>query len=182
VSGLARKMARARRQKVAVRRDVHLHNYVVPMPDPGAKAREIKRHERDVALATDRMAASDARVMAALAATGYNHPAVVALRARMDEHAVYDRGDPVAEGRRGWMSHPRGEPNRPDKGKRDGSCNRTACQDVLAGQLPRWSMSDHEHFTNGRLYYCQTCAEDFNKSDIRFGTPERCTVMPGDDE
>lgn len=98
----------------------------------------------------------------------------------MEPHAVYDRGNAAAESRRGWMTHPRGTPNRPDKGKRDGSCNRTACQDNLAGQ-PRWSMRDYMGGEDSRLYYCVTCKDDFTKSDRQFGEPIRCSIHPGDE-
>lgn len=60
-----------------------------------------------------------------------------------------------------------------DKGKRDGSCNRTACQAPLKGR-PQWYMREsaiHE----GRLYYCDACARDFNAWDRRSGDPKRCT-------
>lgn len=116
---------------------------------------------------------------------GYNSSPVVrarldALRQRMLEHAVYDPSpNPESEGRRGWMTHPAGEPNRPDKGLRDGSCNRTACQDVLAGQ-PRWSMVDYA-VKDGRLYYCATCARDFNMDNRRHREPERCAIREGDE-
>lgn len=48
-----------------------------------------------------------------------------------------------------------------DKGLRDGSCNRTACQVPLAGQ-PRWSMPNYT--AGGRLYYCQRCVDLFHES------------------
>jgi hypothetical protein len=93
------------------------------------------------------------------------------VRERMYPHARYDRG---------WMSHPRGEPNREDKGQRDGSCNRTACQDNLAG-FERWSMHNIGYTEGNRLYYCRTCAVDFNQSDRQFGEPVRCSIYPGDE-
>lgn len=63
------------------------------------------------------------------------------------------------------------------KGKRDGNCNRTACQRSLAG-MPRWSM--HDHMTGGRLYYCQRCVDLFHESDRQFREPLRCTIIEGD--
>jgi hypothetical protein len=103
------------------------------------------------------------------------------VRERMHPHARYDLGDAQAEGRRGWMSHPAGEPNREDKGKRDGSCNRTACQDNLAG-FERWSMRNFSYDEGvNRLFYCRTCAYDFNQSDKQFGEPLRCSIYPGDE-
>ncbi len=64
------------------------------------------------------------------------------------------------------------------KGLKDGNCNRAACQRPLAGQ-PQSSMIDHETFTNGRLYYCEECTEQFNKSDREFaGGQYRCTWEP----
>ena len=102
------------------------------------------------------------------------------VRERMYPHARYDLHDAEAEGRRGWMSHPRGEPDRNDKGLRDGSCNRTACQDNLAG-FERWSMHNHGFTEGNRLYYCRTCAVDFNQSDRQFNEPLRCSIYPGDE-
>jgi hypothetical protein len=63
------------------------------------------------------------------------------------------------------------------KGKRDGNCNRTACQRSLADH-PRWSMKDH--MTGGRLYYCQRCVDLFHESDRQFGQPLRCTIIEED--
>lgn len=65
----------------------------------------------------------------------------------------------------------------PAKGKRDGNCNRTACQAPLKGR-EQWYMRDYGT-TNGRLYYCGRCARDFNASDRKFNEPQRCTF---DDE
>lgn len=67
-------------------------------------------------------------------------------------------------------------PEMADKGQRDGSCNRTACQVPLAGQ-PRWSMDDHR---GGRLYYCQRCVDLFHESDRQFRQPLRCTIIEAD--
>jgi hypothetical protein len=65
----------------------------------------------------------------------------------------------------------------PGKGKRDGNCNRTACQAPLKGR-EQWYMRDYGT-DNGRLYYCGRCAVDFNASDRRYNEPQRCTF---DDE
>ena len=62
-----------------------------------------------------------------------------------------------------------------DKGKKDGSCNRTACQAPLAGRR-QYYMRDHMT-TDGRLYYCEPCAIDFTHWD-RIDSPNqpyRCT-------
>lgn len=58
--------------------------------------------------------------------------------------------------------------NKPDKGKLNGSCNRTACQAPLADEL------DHQFMivsgtANQRLYYCAHCARDFDDWDHRSG-------------
>lgn len=65
----------------------------------------------------------------------------------------------------------------PGKGKKDGRCNRTACQRSLAGE-PQWTMSDHQNHTDGRLYYCQSCAFQFNDWDDKCGVPRRCRPEP----
>lgn len=62
------------------------------------------------------------------------------------------------------------------KGLKDGHCNRYACQAPLADEPQRHSMSDHEFFTDSRLYYCGHCAVLFTKSDIQFGDPIRITT------
>ena len=66
-------------------------------------------------------------------------------------------------------------PIMPDKGKKNGSCNRTACQVPLTGQ-PQFWMQDYT-ITNGRLYYCARCEIEFSKWDRidRPGAPLRCT-------
>jgi hypothetical protein len=64
-------------------------------------------------------------------------------------------------------------PKMPDKGQKDGSCNRGACQLPLAGRQ-QWTMKDH--VTGGKLYYCADCAHKFNESDREFGEPLRCTM------
>lgn len=72
---------------------------------------------------------------------------------------------------------------KPDKGKKDGSCNRTACQRPLAME------SEHQFmeapFTAGeRLYYCAYCAITFDRVDAdnrRSGAsvlPNRITREP----
>lgn len=68
--------------------------------------------------------------------------------------------------------------NHPDKGKRDGRCNRTACQEPLAGS-PRWSMLDYQ--TGGRLYYCRRCVMLFNECDDRMREERRCSIVEGDE-
>lgn len=62
-------------------------------------------------------------------------------------------------------------PLMPDKGKRDGSCNRTACQLPLAGNR-QFFMKDH--VTGGRLYYCPSCERKFTEADRQFREPMRC--------
>ncbi len=64
-----------------------------------------------------------------------------------------------------------------DKGEREGSCNRTACQVPLVG-LPRWSMPNYS--TGGRLYYCQRCVDLFHESDRQFREPLRCSIVAED--
>lgn len=59
-----------------------------------------------------------------------------------------------------------GSENNPDKGHKDGSCNRTACQRPLAMETEHQFMEPP--FTAGeRLYYCAYCALDFDRIDIR---------------
>jgi len=67
--------------------------------------------------------------------------------------------------------------NKRDKGMRDGSCNRTACQKPLEG-MPRWSMPNYTR--GGRLYYCTQCVNEFHKWDRRCGDELRCTIIPED--
>lgn len=55
--------------------------------------------------------------------------------------------------------------NKPDKGKKDGSCNVTACQAPLAGTMQGWMVNHIVH--NGRLYYCEQCCHRFNEWDDR---------------
>ena len=68
-------------------------------------------------------------------------------------------------------------PAKPDKGKQDGSCNRTACQMPLAGGR-QYFMRD-PMTTGGRLHYCGKCADDFTKWDRidSPGQPYRCTEL-----
>ncbi|MES2030871.1 MAG: hypothetical protein V4477_16950 [Pseudomonadota bacterium] len=61
------------------------------------------------------------------------------------------------------------------KGLKDGFCNRRSCQAELVGN-PQFYMSDHETATDGRLYYCEPCAIEFNKVDDRFRLTRRCTA------
>ncbi len=62
-----------------------------------------------------------------------------------------------------------------DKGLKDGSCNRTACQLPLKGE-PQWTMPNYgQGGTDGKLYYCSACARKFHEADRQFGEPLRCT-------
>lgn len=63
------------------------------------------------------------------------------------------------------------------KGLKDGHCNRGGCCQPLAGR-PQFFMTDHETFTDERLYYCPECADQFNRWDKHNGTPMRCTYDP----
>ncbi|WCS27978.1 hypothetical protein LOK46_14475 [Methylobacterium sp. NMS14P] len=65
------------------------------------------------------------------------------------------------------------QPLKPEKGRKDGSCNRTACQAPLKGKR-QWTMVDHS-VVDGRLYYCARCAWDFNAWDREIGVTLRCT-------
>ena len=66
--------------------------------------------------------------------------------------------------------------NKPDKGHKDGSCNRTACQRPLSDEVQILGV---RHFMDGnftggpRLYYCAKCSADFTAWDIRSGDPRR---------
>lgn len=66
------------------------------------------------------------------------------------------------------------------KGLQDGHCNRRACQKPLAEESRilgrRYSMRDHETFTDARLYYCADCAAQFDLADIRNRAEKRITV------
>jgi hypothetical protein len=54
--------------------------------------------------------------------------------------------------------------NKPDKGKENGSCNRTACQAPLADEPTHQFMA--RPFTSGEyLYYCARCAFTFDQVD-----------------
>lgn len=67
--------------------------------------------------------------------------------------------------------------NNPDKGEKDGSCNRTACQRPLADEFEHQFMSGN--FTGGpRLYYCSRCARDFDEWDYRSGDAVRIQREP----
>lgn len=63
--------------------------------------------------------------------------------------------------------------NHPDKGKKDGRCNVTACQAPLAGTMQGW-MKNYM-VKDGRLYYCEKCCHAFNDWDRRSGDPRRIT-------
>jgi hypothetical protein len=60
-----------------------------------------------------------------------------------------------------------------DKGLKDGHCNRSGCLAPLVGR-PQYSMMDHETFTDARLFYCKTCADQFTAWDEHIKTPIRC--------
>lgn len=67
-------------------------------------------------------------------------------------------------------------PQMADKGQRDGSCNRTACQLPLKGQ-EQWTMPSYGRGgTDGLLYYCAMCAAKFHDADREMGQPFRCTL------
>jgi hypothetical protein len=62
--------------------------------------------------------------------------------------------------------------NKPEKGKENGACNRTACQAPLAAEPEHQFMDGN--FTGGpRLHYCAKCARDFDQWDHRSGDPIR---------
>lgn len=54
-------------------------------------------------------------------------------------------------------------PEMPDKGMKDGSCNRTACQMPLKGKRQFWMKNLMVH--EGRNYYCADCARLFDEQD-----------------
>lgn len=53
--------------------------------------------------------------------------------------------------------------NKPDKGKKDGSCNVTACQKPLKGTMQGYM--DGVHTGGPRLYYCSEHCCRFNEWD-----------------
>lgn len=61
-------------------------------------------------------------------------------------------------------------PAMPDKGKRDGSCNRSACQMPLAGNPQYVIRSTGDH-------YCQDCARKFNNHDAEMRRELRCELV-----
>lgn len=66
---------------------------------------------------------------------------------------------------------------KPDKGKANGSCNRTACQAPLAHEPVHQFMDGN--FTGGpRLHYCARCATDFDDWDHRSGDRVRIQREP----
>lgn len=70
-----------------------------------------------------------------------------------------------------------GVTNNPDKGQKDGSCNRTACQRPLKDELEHQFMDGI--FTGGpRLYYCAGCAREFDRWDFRSGDRVRIKREP----
>lgn len=67
--------------------------------------------------------------------------------------------------------------NHPLKGKKDGACNRTACQKPLANETDDQFMDGN--FTGGpKLYYCRHCALDFDIWDRQSGDPVRIKREP----
>jgi hypothetical protein len=70
-------------------------------------------------------------------------------------------------------------PNKPDKGLRDGSCNRTACQAPLLGEKQYTMPSYGSGSTDGKFHYCQRCRDDFTAWDLidSPGKPLRCTPV-----
>jgi hypothetical protein len=66
----------------------------------------------------------------------------------------------------------RDPPIKDDKGKANGSCNRTACQAPLADEPEHQFMDGN--FTGGpRLHYCERCARLFDRDDATFSDPVR---------
>lgn len=68
-----------------------------------------------------------------------------------------------------------------NKGKKDGRCNRTACQHrigahpELSEYAPQFVMEPP--FTAGeQLFYCRVCAAMFTESDDRFGNDRRVSL------
>ncbi len=57
--------------------------------------------------------------------------------------------------------------NLPDKGQRDGSCNRTHCQLPLKGKS-QWVI------VGGDFHYCEKCADKFREVDRSNNRPFRC--------
>ena len=55
-----------------------------------------------------------------------------------------------------WHPSRNDAPFKPDKGQRNGSCNRRACQDPGAVYYNRGSMS----------WYCESCARDLNSANF----------------
>jgi hypothetical protein len=59
-----------------------------------------------------------------------------------------------------------------DKGKKNGSCNRSACQLPLAGKPQFWM----DNYQGGRNYYCGKCEALFSEHDRAMRKPLRCTA------
>ena len=59
------------------------------------------------------------------------------------------------------------------KGEKNGLCNRTACQRPLEGEVHWYMRGDFD--PKARVYYCQSCAFQFNDWDDRCGEKRRCT-------
>lgn len=68
----------------------------------------------------------------------------------------------------------------PDKGLKDGSCNRSACQMPLKGRI-QYSMDSYGSTADGKFYYCADCEKQFTHWDKidRPGQPLRCTLVKG---
>lgn len=58
-----------------------------------------------------------------------------------------------------------------DKGRANGSCNRTACQAPLAHE-PTHQFMDGNFTGRGKLYYCAKCSRDFDHWD-RIDSPNQ---------
>lgn len=82
------------------------------------------------------------------------------MRQDSERREFLSQVDPVAANEAGLGYN---GPNMADKGVKDGSCNRTACQLPLAGKPQFWMQDLTTH--NGRLYYCAHCARLFDESD-----------------
>lgn len=63
-------------------------------------------------------------------------------------------------------------PDTPDKGQRDGHCNRSRCQAPLQGR--RQFVMDGDYTGGPPRFYCAACADAFNKHDRQMRQPLRC--------
>ena len=95
----------------------------------------------------------------------------MSLQRKLNRHGVHHMPKSVIQ------IEGRTSTNKPDKGKINGSCNRTACQRPLAHEPVHQFMDGN--FTGGpRLYYCSDCAHEFDKWDHRSGDPIRIKREP----